>query len=80
MQAYLVRIGEVILNPIIQLMFMAAVLYFCWGLFIFIANADDDTKRTEGKSHMIWAFVGMLIMVMAWGILGGVEATINEIK
>ena len=80
MEAYLSRIAEVILNPLIQLMFMAAVVYFCWGIFIFIANADDETKRTEGKNHMIWAFVGMLIMTLAWGIFGGIEGIVNSVK
>ncbi len=62
-------INRQILNPIIFLLFFLASIYFVWGLIKFLANSDSDEARTEGKSHMVWGIVGMIIMVSAYAIL-----------
>lgn len=76
MRAYLNRISDVIIEPFIQLLFFLAFIYFAWGIFIFIANAGNETKRQEGKSHMLWGIIGMLIMILALGIFALLQNTI----
>jgi hypothetical protein len=55
-------------NPLIQLLFAVALAFFLYGLFKFIANGDNESARTEGKSHMLYGIIGMVIMMGVWGI------------
>ena len=58
-----------IINPIIGVLFAAALLYFFWGLLMFIFQADDVSKREEYKQHMLWGLIGLTVMVSAYAIL-----------
>ena len=63
------RITEFIVQPLIELLFVAATVVFVWGIFQFIAGGDSEDSRSEGKRHMLWGIIGMFIMVAAGGIL-----------
>lgn len=65
-----------ILTPLIYLLFALAIVYFVWGVMVFIQNADNAEKRKEGYDHMIWGIVGIFIMVSAIGIINIITATI----
>jgi hypothetical protein len=58
-----------IINPIIGVIFAAALVYFLWGLMIFIINSGDSAKRAEGKQHIVWGLVGMVVMLSVFAIL-----------
>ena len=58
-----------ILNPVIGLLLAVALAYFVYGVVVFIANADNETKREEGKRHILYSIIGLVIMVGVWGIL-----------
>jgi len=58
-----------IVNPVIYLIAALAVVYFVWGVMVFVQNADNADKRAEGYQHMIWGIVGLFIMVSAKGII-----------
>ena len=63
------KIVDNIVNPIIYLVVALAVVYFLWGVFNFIKNADNADKRSEGYQHMIWGVIGVFIMISARGII-----------
>jgi hypothetical protein len=63
------KINDVILFPIMTFMLSLALLYFLWGCYEFVANAENDEARTKGKSHMMYGIIGMLVMVSALAIL-----------
>lgn len=45
-------------------------LVFVWGMFkYFIAGGADEGKREEGKSLMIYATLGFVLIVIFWGIV-----------
>ncbi len=73
---YIDRIIDLIINPLVQLMFFAAFLVFAWGILVMILNAADETKRSEGKKHMMYGIVGMLIMIGAFGIFALLKSTV----
>jgi hypothetical protein len=58
-----------IINPIIGVIFAAALVYFLWGLMIFIVNSGDSAKRAEGKRHIVWGLIGMVVMLSVITIL-----------
>ena len=58
-----------LITPAESLIFALAVIYFLWGVFVFIKNADSAEKRKEGFNHIVWGIVGMAIMISAKGII-----------
>ncbi len=69
-----------IVNPVIELLFALALVYFLYGVFEFIANQSNDEAKTKGKSHMLWGIVGLTIMMGVWGILNVLLNTIGVDK
>ena len=68
--------GEV-LFPAMTVVFAAGFLLFIWGLVKFLWNVEEGGGKTEGKQHMIWGIIGMLIMVSFWSIISLLDATFN---
>jgi hypothetical protein len=66
-----------IANPIVYLLMAGAVIYFLWGMFVFIQNAENADKRTEGYQHMLWGIIGIFIMISAKGIINIILSTIG---
>ncbi len=71
------KINEVILNPLITLIFAAAVLIFLYGVFEYLKGSDSDDARSTGRNHIIWGVVGMFIMVSVFGIMDIIMNTIG---
>ena len=66
-----------VINPLILLLFVAAFVVFMWGIFQFLANLEDDSKRSQGKQHMLWGLVGIFIMMAVFAIMNMVVGTFN---
>lgn len=59
------------LNSLLPLLIAVAVIYFFWGLVMFIRAAGSDPKAAEsGKSIMIWGIIALFVMLGIWGIIG----------
>lgn len=59
-------INDIIIPTIIAIGF----LVFVWGMFkYFIAGGDDDKKKEAGKSLMIYAVLGFVLIIVFWGIV-----------
>ena len=74
------KISTEILNPVIGLMIAIAFAVFLWGIIEFIANADNEQKREDGKRHIIWGLVGLFIMVAVAGIIVVINNFIGSLK
>ncbi len=68
---------ELVVNPIVQLMFALAVVYFIYGVFTYIRKSDDSDGRLTGGRHILWSTVGLFIMVSVWGIIAVLRSTIG---
>ena len=68
-KSVLARIEDAILFPIMTLLLAVAMLFFLYGAFQFVYGAADGEVRQEGKKHMMWGIIGLLIMVSALGLL-----------
>jgi succinate dehydrogenase/fumarate reductase cytochrome b subunit len=66
---FMTSFTNAIINPLLALIFAAALAYFLFGLMVFIFNAGEPAKRVEGKQHMLWGIIGMVVMVTVAGIL-----------
>jgi hypothetical protein len=66
---YLGAVVVQIINPIILLLSGAAFVVFLWGVFQFIRQAGDETKRTEGRQAILWGLIGLVIIFGAYGLI-----------
>jgi uncharacterized membrane protein len=74
---YLNRFISNIVNPLIYFLFAIALMYFLYGVLVFIINAEDETARDTGKKHMFWGVIGLFIMVSVYGIIGLILGTMG---
>ena len=80
-QALVNNFTNVIVNPIIALLFSVGLLLFVWGIIEFLVglNASGDSENKScGKRHMLWGIVGMFIMVSAWAIIKFIDSSIGS--
>ena len=68
------RIVEYVFSPLYQLAVVVALLYFFYGMFMFmwqLRNPDAGNSGTSntGKDHMLWGLVGLFIILSVGGIL-----------
>ena len=62
------NINDIIINPIILLLFMVALLYFIYGVFEYMwKSRSDPGKMKEGRLHMGWGLFGMFVMISVFG-------------
>jgi hypothetical protein len=73
----LVKIQNAIVNPVIALLFAAALLVFLWGVFQFVRASDSDEGRRTGGRHILWGAVGMGIMLSVFGIINVILNTLD---
>ena len=69
MAHFLQKFSAVILNPLIQLAFAIAFLYFVYGVVKFLSSDVADKSRKESRDAILWGMVGMLIMFSVYGII-----------
>ncbi len=58
-----------IVIPFVNLLLVAATLFFMYGIIEYIAKSDSDEGRSTGRRHMIWGIVGLVIMISAASIV-----------
>jgi hypothetical protein len=67
--AFMGKVVDNIINPIINVIFAAALMLFLFGLLRFVLSRGDETALAAGKQHMFWGVVGMTVMISVYGIL-----------
>src|SRR3989344_6640474 len=71
------RLVDYFINPAILVIFAFGFFLFVWGLIEFLWNLRGGEVQNDGKQHMIWGIVGMLIMVSVFGIISLIDSTFN---
>ncbi|MFA7252282.1 MAG: hypothetical protein WC027_00255 [Candidatus Paceibacterota bacterium] len=74
----LISILENIGNPLVTLMLGVAVVYFLYGVFVFVRNAESPEKRKEGGMHILFGALGLFIMISAYGIINLILGTMGK--
>ena len=79
---FLDKVVDLIINPILLLMFAVSFLYLVYGIFNFLRqdmNAADKT-RAESRDAIMWGIVGMVIMFSVFGLIQFVLGTFGLTK
>jgi len=71
------KIYNMILNPIIGLLFGLAFMYFIWGVVKYALHGEEEKSRSEGRNAILWGIIGMFIMFGVFGILNLIIGTIG---
>ncbi len=68
-----------VVNPLVRLLFAAAILYFVYGVFKFIKDkaSGESADIAQGANHVLWSTVGIFIMISVWGIIAILRSTIG---
>lgn len=69
LNGFLGRVVAQIVNPLILLLAAGAFVVFLWGVFEFIRDAGDETRREEGRRAIFWGLIGLVIIFGAYGII-----------
>lgn len=72
---FLYKVNNVVLNPVIKLVFAIAFLIFFYGIFQFISKETGDKDREQGKRKIMYGLLGMFIMFSAYGIINLILGT-----
>jgi hypothetical protein len=72
-----VKIFRFVIDPLVKLLFAAAVFYFMYGVFKYIKDSDEASSRIDGANHVLWSTVGLFIMISVWGIIEMLQRTIG---
>lgn len=72
------KFAELVLNPAVTLLFALAVLYFIYGVFVFIKDSGESDGRIQGRNHILWSTIGLFIMVSVWGIISIIKNTLGQ--
>ncbi len=75
LDAFILKVDQNIINPLISLLFALAVVYFLYGVVQFLMNQDNDENKTTGKNHMLWGIIGIAIMLGVYGLINIVLST-----
>jgi phosphate starvation-inducible membrane PsiE len=75
MMDLLCKIVDQVLNPIVLLLAAAAFVVFLWGLVKFLSTTAQGGEMAEGKNHMLWGIVGLIIIFGAYGLINIVITT-----
>ena len=71
------RLKDYVLEPTIYLILTAGLLFFMYGLVVFLYKMREGHDYKEGLSHMLWGIIGMFIMVSVYGIIALIINTIG---
>ena len=74
---FLRKLDDLVLNPLVLLLFGVSMLYFVYGVirFLSVDAGDKGQSREEAKRSIFWGIVGMVIMFSVYGIIQFVLAT-----
>lgn len=63
------KFREVILDPFIVLVASAAMLVFIYGCFEYVTRSNDPAGRDQGRKHIMWGIIGLVVIVSAVALL-----------
>ena len=53
------------------------VLFFLYGLAMYILGAADEEKKKEGRNIMIMGVIALFVLISVWGLVNLLKTTLN---
>jgi len=74
-QGVICTIGN-ILDIVIPILVVLGVVYFVYGVVMFVIASDEEAK-TKGRNSMIYGIIGLVVIVAMWGLVNIVINTFD---
>jgi len=74
----IIRLYEVVLQPVLLLLLGIAAVWFVMGILQFISGAKIEERRQKGLRHLDQGLIGMIIMFSVFGIISMLANTIGS--
>lgn len=63
---------------VVPVIFALAFLVFVYGLVnYFFLQASDEKKREEGRTFVLWGFIGIVVLFSVWGFVNLLLSTLG---
>lgn len=68
-----------IINPVVYFLSAGAFIWFLYGVFLFLwhKNRGEEAGIKTGKNHMLWGFLGLVIVYSASAIYEFITSFFN---
>lgn len=76
-QGFVDSFNNAVLFPLITLLLAMSFLVFLYGCFEYVRNAGSDSGREQGRRHIMYGVIGMLVMLCAYSILKLAAASVG---
>lgn len=67
----------IISQSIMPLLIALAVMFFIWGVITYVINPDNEDKRNQGKSFMIYGIIALFVIISVWGLVAVLTNTLG---
>lgn len=64
-----------ILKNIISIFFAALIAGLVYGIALYMMNSDNEKRREEIKPYLLWAIIGIAVVLGMWGLIGILNST-----
>ncbi|MEI6345864.1 MAG: hypothetical protein WCO79_01365 [bacterium] len=71
----LARLFGQILDWAVPTLIACAVVYFLYGVLLYVIMGDDEEKKEKAKSTILYGIVGIFVMVSVFGLVKLVQNT-----
>lgn len=69
-----------IINTIINFLVAVATLIFIFGIVKYIISGGDAEKTADARRFIIFAIVGLVLMIVIWGIVGLIANSLGLVR
>ena len=78
-QQFADKLTSVIIQPLINILAIACVVVFVWGLVVFLSNFDSPEVASEGKRYIFIGLIGLFLIFAAKGIVSVIDDGGNKL-
>ena len=66
----ILRFATDVVRSLLPIFFALALVYFFWGIAMYVKNSGDAKRAAESKTIMIHGVIAIAVMASLWGIVG----------
>ena len=74
----LASLFKTIINYALGIAFFVAVIYLIYGGFLYITSAGNEESATKGKNSVVYALIGIVIIVLSFVIVSVVYRFVSN--
>lgn len=79
LQALVSSFGRIV-TSVIPIIFALAIIYFFWGLVVFLRAAGDPKAKEAGQNQMIWGIIAIAVMLSVYGLVNWLQTNLGIVN